>query len=161
MIVPAATRKTDVLEKFRTLLYTQEMFLLSGGESGWIPVVDDFPVPGRFQYAVVDSKNNVVGYIEFQIDWYASCARNFAIVSFDKNGLTGLNAARQIKKLLQSFKLHRVEWRMVGGNAIEGKYDKICKKYGGAKHVLKDAIRDKYGAYHDDVIYEIINRDEE
>ena len=30
------------------------------------------------------------------------------------------------------------------------------KSYGN-KHILKDAIKDKYGQYHDDIIYEIIN----
>lgn len=32
-----------------------------------------------------------------------------------------------------------------------------CDKVGGTKHVLRDAIKDKYGKYHDDIIYEIIN----
>ena len=45
---------------------------------------------------------------------------------------------------------------MVGGNPVEKHYDKFCKKYHGKKFVLTDAIKDRYGKYHDDIIYEII-----
>ena len=45
---------------------------------------------------------------------------------------------------------------MIGGNPVEKHYDKFCEKYNGTKHVLKDAIKDKFGKYHNDVIYEII-----
>ena len=37
------------------------------------------------------------------------------------------------------------------------RFDRFCNKFGGTKHVLKDVVKDKYGKYHDDVIYEIIN----
>ncbi len=40
-----------------------------------------------------------------------------------------------------------------------GHYDKMCSHFGGIKHVLKDAIKDRYGHYHDDVIYEIIRNE--
>ena len=45
---------------------------------------------------------------------------------------------------------------MVGGNPIEKHYDKFCFNHNGTKHILKDAFKDKYGKYHDDIIYEII-----
>lgn len=47
-------------------------------------------------------------------------------------------------------------WHMISGNPVEKHYDKFCEKYNGHKHILKDAIRDRQGYYHDDVIYEII-----
>jgi hypothetical protein len=48
---------------------------------------------------------------------------------------------------------------MVGGNPVERSYDRFLKMHNGNKHILKDAVKDKYGKYHDDVIYEIINKD--
>ena len=53
-------------------------------------------------------------------------------------------------------KFHRVEWRMVGGNPSERSYDKFLKRHNGNKHILKDSIRDKYGNYRNDIIYEIV-----
>lgn len=35
-------------------------------------------------------------------------------------------------------------------------YYPLVEKYGGNRHILKDAIRDKAGDYHDSIIYEII-----
>ena len=48
---------------------------------------------------------------------------------------------------------------MIGGNPVERRYDRFCEMYNGTKHVLKDVIKDKFGEYHDDIIYEIINDD--
>ena len=45
---------------------------------------------------------------------------------------------------------------MIGGNKAEKGYDAFIQKYNGTKHILKDAVKDMYGKYHDDVIYEII-----
>ena len=52
--------------------------------------------------------------------------------------------------------LSEVGWRAVNGNPACKSYDRFVEKYGGNKHVLKDAIRDKVGDYHDSIIYEII-----
>lgn len=49
-----------------------------------------------------------------------------------------------------------VDGEIIGGYPVEKHYDKFCEKYNGTKHVLKDAIKDKFGKYHNDVIYEII-----
>ena len=62
----------------------------------------------------------------------------------------------EMEKLVNVYNLHRIEWRMIGGNPIEKHYDKFCKKYNGKKHVLTDVFKDRYGNYHDDIIYEII-----
>ena len=35
-------------------------------------------------------------------------------------------------------------------------YDRFCNKYQGSKFVLTDVFKDRYGKYHNDVIYEII-----
>ena len=50
--------------------------------------------------------------------------------------------------------LSKVEENVSSSNFIE--------KYNGNKHILRDAIRDKSGNYHDDIIYEIVRggRDE-
>ena len=45
---------------------------------------------------------------------------------------------------------------MVSGNPVEKHYDRFCKRYNGRKFVLTDVFKDRYGNYHNDVIYEII-----
>ena len=79
----------------------------------------------------------------------------FAIMSFDKgNFVVGKDVFDKMEELVELY--HRVEWRMICGNPVERSYDRFCKKHNGKKHILKDAIKDKYGNYRDDVIYEIV-----
>lgn len=70
----------------------------------------------------------------------------------------GEDLSDELKKLIYEYKLHRIKWRMIGGNPVEKNYDKFCDKFGGTKHVLREVIKDKYGNHHDDIIYEIVNQ---
>lgn len=141
----------------RAYYYTDDMMYESGGLSNWTPDIREEPESGRFQYAIVDSNGKLVGYLDYFVDWYSSCASRFGLMSFDRGNITvGRDLYAELNKLLNEYKLHRIEWRMIGGNPVERSYDRFCNKHNGTKHVLKDAIKDKYGKYHDDIIYEII-----
>lgn len=141
----------------RAYYYTDDMMYESGGLSNWTPDIREEPESGRFQYAIVDSNEKLVGYLDYFVDWYSSCASRFGLMSFDRGNITvGRDLYAELNKLLNEYKLHRIEWRMIGGNPVERSYDRFCNKHNGTKHVLKDAIKDKYGKYHDDIIYEII-----
>ena len=91
------------------------------------------------------------------IDWYTSKAYNFGLFSFDRgNPLVGKDVFNKLEELVNT--LHRVEWRAVGGNPACRGYDNFIKRHNGNKHILKDCIRDRNGNYHDDIIYEIVNK---
>ncbi len=158
MLIPAIIKKDEILENFKKYYYTDDMMYETGGIRNWVPNIQEEPNEGRFQYAIINSKNKLVGYLDYQIDWYSSCAYNFAIMSFDRgNPIIGENLFNELNKLIYDYKLHRIEWRMVGGNPVERSYDKFCNKFNGTKHILKDTFKDTHGQYHDDIIYEIIN----
>ena len=53
-----------------------------------------------------------------------------------------------------------MEWRAVEGNPACRSYDRFIAKHGGYKHILKYAIKDRKGKYHDDIIYEIVKEDD-
>ena len=45
------------------------------------------------------------------------------------------------------------------GFSKEGKSTyNFIKRHNGNKHILKDCIKDRNGNYHDDIIYEIVNK---
>lgn len=157
MLVPAITRKIEIENEFAKRFYSDDMFYETAGLTNWIPMISSETNDGRHQYAIIDSSDKLIGYLDYSIDWYTSVARNFALISFDKgNPIVGETLFKEMIKLINEYKLHRIEWRMIGGNPAERGYDHFVKKYNGRKHILTDAIRDKYGKYHDDVIYEII-----
>lgn len=158
MLIPAILMKDEIEKAFMNYYYSEEMFYYSGCLGNYLPNIYEQPEDGQMQYAIIDKDKKLIGFISYKIDRYTSSAYNFGIISFVKGNLLIGDALSEILNgLLHDEKLHRVEWRMVGGNPVEKHYDKFCKEHNGNKYVLKDCIRDKSGKYHDDIIYEIIN----
>lgn len=154
MLVPAILYKEEIIKEFQKLYYTDDMLFETGCLEQWCPNISDMPKEGRFDYAITN-ENKLIGYLSYQIDYYTSKAYNFGLMSFDRgNPIIGKDLFEKLKELVST--MHRVEWRMVGGNPVEKHYDKFCKKYNGNKHILKDSIKDKNGKYRDDIIYEIV-----
>lgn len=157
MLIPAILRADEIQEEIKKFFYTDDMMYEAGGMYNWIPDIEEESEDGCFQFAIVDSGDKLLGYLTYKIDWYSSCASQFGIISFDRgNPIVGKDLYTELQKMINDYHLHRIEWRMVGGNPVEKSYDKFCNKYNGTKHVLKDAFKDKYGEYHDNIIYEIL-----
>lgn len=156
MLIPAIVYKNQITAEMQKLYYTDDMMYLTGGMNNWNPDIADVPDEKTYQFAIVDN-DNIVGFLEYHIDWYKSCADRFGLVSFDRgNPIIGVDVYKMIHRLIYGYKLHRIEFRMVGGNPVEKHYDRICNHFSGKKYILRDAIRDSRGQYHDDIIYEII-----
>lgn len=162
MLEPAVLYKSAIISEFQKRFYTENMMFEMGSLCNWIPDILENSDAGTYQFAIIDDSKRLIGYLSYCIDWYTSCASQFGLMSFDKgNRMIGLAVYQTIRKLIYEYKLHRIEFRMVGGNPVERHYDKMCSHFGGTKHILKDAIKDRCGQYHDDVIYEIIRNGEE
>ena len=156
MLVPAILYKEQILKSMQRYFYTTDMLYETGGVENWTPEIAECPEGWRFQYAIVDRNKKLIGYLGYYVDWYVSKAYNFGLFSFDRgNVLMGRDVFNKLEELVNM--LHRVEWRTVSGNPACRGYDNFVKKHNGKKHILKDAIRDKDGNYHDDIIYEIVN----
>lgn len=153
---PAVLYKEEIVHSIAEYNYSDDMFNYAGGLAGCIPDISDKADESVYQYAIVDNEN-LIGYFAYKVDWYSSCASQFGLFSFDRqNCAVGIAVYRELRKLINSYHIHRIEWRMIGGNPVEKHYDRFCNHYGGRKFVLTDAIKDRFGKYHDDVIYEII-----
>ncbi len=160
MLVPAILYKSAIISEFQKKFYTEDMLFETGSLNNWIPDIVDAPDSNNYQFAIIDSNEKLVGYLDYYINWYTSCASQFGLMSFDNgNSIIGIDVYKTMQKLIYDYKLHRIEFRMVGGNPVERHYDKICNRFCGTKHILRDAIKDKYGRFHDDIIYEIINEE--
>ncbi len=154
MLVPAILYKEQISKEFQRKFYTEDMFLETGSLYQWLPEILDNPADGQFDYAIIHN-NKLIGYLSYRVDYYCSKVYNFGLMSFDKgNYIVGKDVFNKMEEIVEMY--HRVEWRMIRGNPAERSYDKFCKKHNGKKHILKDAIKDKYGNYRDDVIYEIV-----
>ena len=158
MLIPAILKKDEILEAFKKYYYTDDMMFETGGIGNWLPDIQEETNGDKFQYAIIDSDEELIGFLSYTVDWYSSCAYNFGLISFNRGIPTiGRDLFNELTKLINEYKLHRIEWKMVGGNPVEKSYDKFCNKFNGTKHVFRDTMKDKYGKYHDSIIYEIIN----
>lgn len=156
MLVSAILYKDQIIKEFQKYYYTTDMLYETGCMENWTPDIVDCPNESQFQYAIVDKNEKLIGYLGYLVDWYASKAYNFGLFSFDRgNVLVGKDIFDKLEELVNA--LHRIEWRAVGDNPACRGYDNFIKKHNGNKHILKDAIKDKDGNYHDDIIYEIVN----
>lgn len=159
MLKPAILYKEEIIKNMQEYFYTDDMMYETGCMENWIPNIVEEPNENTFQYAIIDNQNKLIGYIAYTVDWYASKAYNFGLFSFDRgNPLIGKEVFNKMEELINMF--HRIEWRAVGGNPACRGYDNFIKRHNGNKHILKDAIKDKNGNYHDDIIYEILNQGE-
>ena len=156
MLKPAVLYKEEIQRHILSHAYDDEMLLYTGMLGYGVPNFENDNDGCLYQYAILDG-DKLIGYFTYWIDWHVSCVRNFGLISFDKGNKTiGIDVYRELKKIINDYRIHRIEWRMVGGNPVEKHYDRFCDRYNGKKFVLTDAIKDRYGIYHTDVIYEIV-----
>ena len=155
MLRPAIIYKEEIVKGMQKYFYTDDMLYETGCLENWTPNIADCPDDGTFQYAIVNSKEELIGFLAYTVDWYSDRVYNFGLFSFDRgNPLIGREVFRKLESLIARH--HRVEWRAVSGNPACAAYDRFVEKHCGNKHILKDGIKDRDGKYHDDIIYEII-----
>ena len=162
MLEPAMLHKEAVLNGLKKHIYDDEMTYYSGWNGFELPEIPDKFDGWDCRYAILDDNDNskVIGYFCYTYDMHNRSISNFGLYSFDKNNSTiGKDVLREMRHIIKDYKPHRIEWRMVGGNPVERHYDKFCKRYNGKKFIFTDAYRDRYGEYHNDVMYEIIFKD--
>lgn len=109
-------------------------------------------------FVSVDSKDKVIGYITYNIDWVAMSANSFGIISFDKGNITFVKDLYQvICDLFEKYHMNRVSWCCYADNpAIRG-YKNFIKKHGGVQcGYYRKIARLQDGMLHDSVQFEIL-----
>lgn len=159
MLRPAICYKEQIENEFKKYFYTNDMMFYTGSVDSYFSEISEDGENGKYQYAVVGSSEELIGYISYTLDRYSSCAYNFGAFSFDRgNPIMGKEMYDLLEKLIDT--THRVEFRAIEGNpAIKG-YDAFLNKHSdiGKKHVFTDVFKDANGKYHNDYIYEFVNR---
>lgn len=154
MLVPAISKETELIDKFAVEIYTYKYFWFCG-----YPYYNRPPEikaeDGFYQYAIVNSDEEVVGYLAYRIDTYTDCAQDFGLYSFGDGDVTvGMDVLAKLNELVSQHR--RVEWNVVGDNKATKMYERFCTRHGGSVVRLTDAVRDSRGKYHDWYIFEIV-----
>ena len=165
MLIPALCKKSELKAAYDRMRYSNEVMYYNGCiEDGMFHVAgenDDWS-EGLFEYAICDEEENIIGYLSYRIDYYASGVFNFGLINFTgkpSQHITG--AILHTMKYLELQNMHRIEFRCVSGNPAAKLYDRIVKRLkenllcSVRKTVLVDTFKDRTGKYHDSYIYEI------
>lgn len=168
MLVPAIQYKDEIEKEFQRIQYSEKYLWYTGS-------IDNYDIEvktegDKFAFAIV-CQEHLIGYISFRVDWYCSMAYNFSLIRFSDafveiGGVatrTIANAIREVIRMVESFKLHRIDFRCVSGNPVWRKYDHLLlwfhrRDWIGNMIVFRDNIRDRQGYYHDTICYELIRR---
>lgn len=158
MLKPAILYKSEIEHNMLKYQYTDDMVLYySGYLSSELPKIEEYADGNTYRYAIVDKYDKVLGYFSYYIDWYASSISDFGLFSFDRgNYLIGIDVYKHLMKVIRNYHIHRMEWQMASGNPAEKHYDIFCHRYDGKKFILTDRVRDRYGHYRNQIIYEIL-----
>ncbi len=159
MLKPAICYKAEIEDALKEYFYTDDMMFYQGSVNSYLIEVSDKGEDGLYQYAVVGKDNGLIGYIDYKIDYYSSCAYNFGAFSFKRgNPIMGKELFDLLETLIKQY--HRVEFRAVSGNPAVKGYDEFLERHKdiGIKHVFRDEFRDLKGNYHDAYLYEFVNR---
>ena len=157
---PAILYKEKIWEEIqKRYFYEDNMFYASASLENYLPDIKNDSRAGHFQYAIIDNADKLIGYIEYQVNYYVSRASQFLIFSFADTPVQKYQFGTIVHQVIDELarELHSLEWLAVQGNPACRAYDKIMKRYHGQKLVIHDARRDKYGRYHNDFIYEILS----
>ena len=154
MLKPALLYKEQLLRKFSEVLCTKDYYYYIGYDCGSIlPKILEGET--LYQYASVDGKGNIIGYLAYEVDIFTDTVKNFGLISFDKgNCVLGRDLFRKLEELISTH--HKVEWCVVDGNPVKRHYDKFCKKHNGRVLRFRDKTKDLRGKYIDTYLYEII-----
>lgn len=176
MLVPAIQYKEEIEKQFQKIQYTEKYLWYTGS-------IDNYDMEvktegDKFSFAIIDNNygvSEVIGYISFRVDLYCSMAFNFSLIRFshnvngipfDKNRITRkmTSAIREVIRMVESFNLHRIDFRCVSGNPVWKKYEHLLlwfhrRNWIGNTIVFRDNIRDRQGYYHDTICYELIRRE--
>lgn len=110
-------------------------------------------------FVSVDSKNKVIGYITYTVDWVSSSASGFGIISFDKgNVLFAKDVYTAICDIFDKYHFNRIEWYCYADNPVIKSYRRFIQKHGGQEcGYLRQSKKLQDGKFHDSVIFEILN----
>jgi hypothetical protein len=155
---PAILYKEKIWEEIeKRYFYEDDMFYVSASLENFLPDIRPDSREGHFQYAVVDT-DKLIGYIEYQVNYYANRASQFLVFSFSDIASEKYQFGKAVYQVIDKLtkEMHTIEWMAIQGNPACHAYDKILKRYHGRKLIVRDVHRDKYGGYHNDYIYEIL-----
>ena len=155
MLKPAIQYKEKLEEKLKTIFFDDKYkFLFADGYPEMLDIKND--AWNYSQFVSID-KNEVIGFIEYQIVRSSRNARNLVIIGFDNNPIFARDLLQTFDEMFNKYGLHKITFLAATDNPITKIYDKYIEKLGGRiVGILKEHWMLWDGKYCDVKEYEIL-----
>lgn len=157
MLKPAQLYKEKLQEENIKAWYQQENIYWNGGTGDSQIDIHDNNY-NCHQFVSVDKDDNVIGYIDYSVDWAAMSADRIGIISFRKGSVEfAKDVYTAICDLFEKYHMNRIQWFAFADNpAIRG-YRNFIKRHGGRECAyFRQYIKLMDGKLHDSVSFEIL-----
>jgi len=117
---------------------------------------------GTYDYACVNEKDEVIGFLSYFIDWQVKSVMSFGLVSYlDTYNITLMkDCLTKINELFFKNNVQRISWRCYADNPFVSGYRKFIKEYGGREVGIEHRVSLlEDGQLHDSVTFEILKED--
>lgn len=157
MLRPAQLYESSLREQLIQSWYKPENIYVSGWTGNEILELPDNNYNSH-HFVSVDSKDRVIGYITYSVNWSAMSADQFGIISFNKGNLIFVKDLYQaIRNLFNVFHMNRISWCCYTDNPALRSYKNFVRKYGGRECGYKrQIVRLQDGKLHDSIEFEIL-----
>ena len=158
MLKAAQLYQSELYQKSLEIWYDPKYIYWSADVCNLVinPVMDD---NGNFHsFVSVNKDNEVIGYIQYAINWNTMSAMNLGIMSFDIGNIEFIKDVYEaVENIFIKYHLNRLTFYSVADNpAIKG-YRKLIEKYGGKEcGYYRQSVRLQDGKIHDEVLFEIL-----
>lgn len=156
MLKPAQLYKEELKKAFTEIWYDEKYKYYSGWAGHALPEIPDSNYNAH-NFVSVNSRNDVIGYISYSVDWATMNADNFGIISFGNHVEFAKDVYQAICDLFEKYNMNRVSWcAFIENPAVKG-YRNFIKKHGGREcgyHRQIAKLQD--GKLHDNVEFEIL-----
>lgn len=158
MLKPAVLYKEELEKLFYEKLYSDEMFFYEGyGGSYSVPNLN---VDNCLQqYAILDSHENVIGFLSYSINVSVGNVYNFGLFGFKNSPRLGKELKTKLEELLDKY--GRIEWCCVDNNPVLKHYIKFCEEHNGQMIHLHKCVVDEYGTVRGRYIFEVVHNKED
>ena len=157
MLKPAQLYKDELNEKMIESWYKPENIYYHGGTGEYTIDLPDNN-KNRHDFVSVNEHDEVIGYINYNIDWEAMLVNNFGIISFDKGNLDFVNDLYQvICDVFRVYNMNKIEFICYVDNPALRGYRNFIKKHGGKECAyFRQVAKLRDGKLHDSVCFEIM-----
>lgn len=115
-------------------------------------------------FVSVDEEDNIVGLINYSLDWVTMTAYQLGIIGFADNFKNRLLFAKDIIKAIDDifikYNLNRLSWYVVEDNPVIKSYRKYIEKVGGKEcGRFRQNVKLQDGKMHNEVSFEILKEE--